>query len=157
MQPRPLSTRALTRCPPSLSRIRLTPQLVTQLCRALKHPHCVLQDLRVAWCGIDDAGMEQLAQALSSDHCQLRWLDVYGNGFRRSDGLCQALVHPNCLLVDLVWASNQLASPHEAKLLAHAVLARRVHNILVALVSDRTGQFPLAVELVRLLGEFLLV
>ncbi|XP_041859251.1 NACHT, LRR and PYD domains-containing protein 12 [Melanotaenia boesemani] len=70
------------------------------LCKALQHPLCQLQSIRLFECSLTAASCSSLKEVLMSDHCSLLELDLSCNELGQEGGLllCQGLSRPGCLM-----------------------------------------------------------
>uniref|UniRef100_UPI003AB103A2 NACHT, LRR and PYD domains-containing protein 3 isoform X1 n=2 Tax=Centroberyx gerrardi TaxID=166262 RepID=UPI003AB103A2 len=83
---------------------------LTQLCQALRSPHCKLQELQLQTCQLTAASMEVLSTALCSGQSELRKLTLTYNTIGDSgvDLLSRSLQHPLCKLQSLQLFDCQL-------------------------------------------------
>ncbi|XP_034717588.1 NACHT, LRR and PYD domains-containing protein 12-like isoform X2 [Etheostoma cragini] len=82
---------------------------VKRLQAGLKSPHCVLEILRLAHCGLSDVSFAYLVSALKSNPSHLRELDLTGNALSDSGvkQLSQFLESPPCRLETLrLWSCS---------------------------------------------------
>ncbi|CAG6021593.1 unnamed protein product [Menidia menidia] len=73
------------------------------LCKALQHPLCKMQSLRLFDCDLTAVCCPHLRDALMSDYCSLFELDLSLNELGQEGGLqvCQGLTRPDCALEKL--------------------------------------------------------
>lgn len=74
---------------------------------AVSHPNCRLKSLDLGWNKLTD-NVTHLANALTSEHCQLARLSLMHNELENSSMsvLAKALQHPNCTLTDMDISDN---------------------------------------------------
>lgn len=81
-----------------------------KLCKALRSPHCKLQELNLQGTKLTAQSMEALSAALCSGHSELRKVDLTQNVIGNSgmEALCKSLKHPLCKLQSLTVFDNEL-------------------------------------------------
>ncbi|XP_028265768.1 NACHT, LRR and PYD domains-containing protein 12 [Parambassis ranga] len=81
-----------------------------KLCRALRSPHCKLQELQLQNCELTAASMGALSAALGSDQSKLRKVNLTQNQIGDSgvESFCKSLQHPLCKLHSIVFYDCEL-------------------------------------------------
>ncbi|XP_030580605.1 NLR family CARD domain-containing protein 3-like [Archocentrus centrarchus] len=80
---------------------------VKHLCGFLESPRCVLETLRLEWCGLSKISCDYLAAALKSNPSHLTLLDLGGHNLQDPDvkQLSDLRESPHCRLEELEWRS----------------------------------------------------
>uniref|UniRef100_A0A8C5GSD6 NACHT, LRR and PYD domains-containing protein 3-like n=1 Tax=Gouania willdenowi TaxID=441366 RepID=A0A8C5GSD6_GOUWI len=76
---------------------------VKLLCEGLKSPHCILDSLRLSFCGLSERSCAALSSVLSSQSSSVKHLDLSNNDLQDSGVklLCEGLKSPHCKLDSL--------------------------------------------------------